>query len=53
MLSFVPALCALLIALRLTVIKTPGTSDFTLGATVGMLLGISIVSILALRRGHS
>jgi hypothetical protein len=49
-LSFVPALCALLIVLRLTVLKSAHTSDFALGATVGVLLGLSIVSLVSLKR---
>jgi hypothetical protein len=49
-LTFVPALCALLIVLRLTVLKSVHTSDFSLGTSVGVLIGISIISIVALRR---
>jgi hypothetical protein len=49
-LFFVPAFCALLIVLRLTVLKSVRTSDFSLGTSVGVLIGISIISIIALRR---
>jgi hypothetical protein len=48
-LRFVPAFCALLIVLRLTVLKTAGTSDLSLGISVGILLGLSILSFLLLK----
>jgi hypothetical protein len=49
-LRFVPAFCALLIVLRLTVLKTAATSDVSLGVSVGILLGLSILSFLLLKR---
>ncbi len=48
-LRFVPAFCALLIVLRLTVFKSADTSDLSLGISVGILLGLSILSFLALK----
>jgi hypothetical protein len=48
-LRFVPAFCALLIVLRLTVLKTAATSDLSLGISVGILLGLSILSFLLLK----
>jgi hypothetical protein len=48
-LRFVPAFCALLIVLRLTVLKTAATSDVSLGISVGILLGLSILSFLLLK----
>jgi hypothetical protein len=48
-LRFVPAFCALLIVLRLTVLKTATTSDVSLGVSVGILLGLSILSFLLLK----
>jgi hypothetical protein len=48
-LRFVPAFCALLIVLRLTVLKTAATSDVSLGVSVGILLGLSILSFLLLK----
>jgi hypothetical protein len=48
--AIIPALCAILIVLRLTVLKTAHTSDLSLGLSVGVLSGISILSILFLRR---
>ncbi|MGB8522036.1 MAG: hypothetical protein WCD43_03630 [Candidatus Acidiferrales bacterium] len=48
-LRFVPAFCALLIVLRLTVLKNAATSDLSLGASVGILLGLSILSYLLLK----
>jgi hypothetical protein len=48
-LRFVPAFCALLIVLRLTVLKTAATSDINLGISVGILLGLSILSFLLLK----
>jgi len=48
-LRFVPAFCALSIVLRLTVLKTAATSDVSLGVSVGILLGLSILSFLLLK----
>jgi hypothetical protein len=48
-LRFVPAFCALLIVLRLTVLKSAATSDLSLGVSVGILLGLSILSFLLLK----
>jgi hypothetical protein len=48
-LRFVPAFCALLIVLRLTVLKSAHTSDLSLGISVGILLGLSILSFLLLK----
>jgi hypothetical protein len=48
-LRFVPAICALLIVLRLIVVKTAATSDVSLGISVGILLGLSILSFLLLK----
>jgi hypothetical protein len=48
-LRFVPAFCALLIVLRLTVLKSAATSDISLGVSVGILLGLSILSFLLLK----
>jgi hypothetical protein len=48
-LRFVPAFCALLIVLRLTVLKNAATSDLSLGVSVGILLGLSILSFLLLK----
>jgi hypothetical protein len=48
-LRFVPAFCALLIVLRLTVLKSAATSDVSLGVSVGILLGLSILSFLLLK----
>jgi hypothetical protein len=45
-LRFVPAFCALLVVLRLTVFKSADTSDLSLGISVGILLGLSILSFL-------
>jgi len=53
LLALIPALCAVVITLRLTVLKSAHTSDFSLGASVGILLGISIISIAVLRRRTS
>ena len=46
---FVPAFCALLVVLRLTVLKSAQTSDLSLGISVGILLGASILSFLLLK----
>jgi hypothetical protein len=48
-LRFVPAFCAFLIVLRLTVLKSAHTSDLSLGISVGILLGLSILSFLLLK----
>jgi hypothetical protein len=48
-LRFVPAFCALLIVLRLSVLKSAATSDLSLGVSVGILLGLSILSFLLLK----
>jgi hypothetical protein len=48
-LRFVPAFCALLIVLRLTVLKSAATSDISLGVSVCILLGLSILSFLLLK----
>ena len=48
-LRFVPAFCALLIVLRLTVLKSAQTSDLSLEISVGILLGASILSFLLLK----
>jgi hypothetical protein len=48
-LKFVPAFCALLLVLRLTVLKSAQTSDLSLGISVGILLGLSILSFLLLK----
>jgi len=48
-LRFVPAFCALLIVLRLTELKNAATSDLSLGISVGILLGLSILSFLLLK----
>jgi hypothetical protein len=48
-LRFVPAFCALLIVLRLTGLKSAATSDLSLGVSVGILLGLSILSFLLLK----
>jgi hypothetical protein len=50
---FVPAFCALLIILRLTVFKSAHTSDLSLGISVGILLGLSILSFLTLKHKPS
>ncbi|HXN73295.1 MAG TPA: hypothetical protein VN861_12180 [Candidatus Acidoferrales bacterium] len=46
---FVPAFCALLVVLRLTVLKSAQTSDLSLEISVGILLGASILSFLLLK----
>jgi hypothetical protein len=38
-----------LIVLRLTVLKSAATSDINLGISVGILLGLSILSFLLLK----
>jgi hypothetical protein len=48
-LRFVPAFCALLVVVRLTVLKSAATSDLSLGVSVGILLGLSILSFLLLK----
>jgi hypothetical protein len=48
-LRFIPAFCALLIVLRLSVLKSAATSDLSLGVSVGILLGLSILSFLLLK----
>jgi hypothetical protein len=48
-LRFVPAFCALLVVLRLTVLKSAATSDLSLGISVGILLGCSILSFFLLK----
>jgi hypothetical protein len=48
-LRFVPAFCALLVVLRLTVFKSADTSDLSLGISVVILLGLSILSFLLLK----
>jgi hypothetical protein len=50
---FVPAFCAVLVVLRLTVFKSAYTSDLTLGISVGILLGLSILSFLTLKHKPS
>jgi hypothetical protein len=49
----VPAFCALLVVLRLTVFKSAYTSDLSLGISVGILLGLSILSFLTLKHKPS
>jgi hypothetical protein len=55
LLALIPALCAILIALRLTMLKSVHTGDFSLGVSVGFILGLSIVSIaiIVFKRGTS
>ena len=53
LLALVPALCAVLIALIITVLKSGHISDFSFGASVGVLLGISIISIVVQKRKTS
>jgi predicted small secreted protein len=50
LLGVVPGLCAALIILRLTVLKTPSTSDVGLGVSIGILVGISILSVILHKR---
>ena len=50
---FVPAFCALLIILRLTIFKSAHTSDLSLGISVGILLALSILSFLTLKHKPS
>jgi hypothetical protein len=50
LLRLVPAVCAIFIVLSLTVLRPHHTSDFTRGVVVGVFLGISILSLLALKR---
>jgi len=50
---FIPAFCALLIILRLTIFKSAHTSDLSLGISVGILLGLSILSFLTLKHKPS
>jgi hypothetical protein len=50
---FVPAFCALLIILRLTVFQSANTSDLNLGISIGILLGLSILSFFTLKRRPS
>ena len=50
---FVPAFCALLIILRLTVFQSANTSDLSLGISIGILLGLSILSFLTLKHKPS
>jgi hypothetical protein len=50
---FVPAFCALLIILRLTVFESAHTSDLSLGISIGILLGLSILSFLTLKHKPS
>ena len=52
LLQFAPALCAIFIVLGVTVLKPAHTSDFSLGANVGSLIGLSIIAILVLNRGR-
>jgi hypothetical protein len=49
----VPAFCAALVVLRLTVFKSAYTSDLTLGISVGILLALSILSFLTLKHKPS
>jgi hypothetical protein len=49
----VPALCAIMIALLLTVLRPAHASDFTLGTITGILVGLSIVSVVSLKRRPS
>ena len=49
----VPAFCAVLVVLRLTVFKSAYTSDLSLGISVGILLGLSILSFLTLKHKPS
>jgi hypothetical protein len=53
LLMVVPALCAVSITLLLTVLRPVETSDFGVGAGVGVLLAISIFSVIALKRKTS
>ena len=48
LLRVVPALCAVLIALML--LRSAGVSDFRLGLSAGVLIGLSISAILSLKR---
>jgi hypothetical protein len=50
---FIPAFCALLIILSLTIFKSAHTSDLSLGISVGILLGLSILSFLTLKHKPS
>jgi hypothetical protein len=50
---FFPAFCALLIILRLTVFQSANTSDLNLGISIGILLGLSILSFFTLKRRPS
>ena len=50
---FVPAFCAVLVVLRLTVFESAHTSDLSLGISIGILLGLSILSFLTLKHKPS
>jgi len=50
LLIVVSALCAILIVLRLTVLRTSHTSDLSLGLSIGVLIALSILSVISLRR---
>jgi hypothetical protein len=53
LLLLAPALCAVFIALEVTVLRPAHVSDFSLGASVGIFIGLSIMAILALKRPAS
>jgi len=45
LLVILPPLCAVLIVLRLTVLRSPHENDIGLGLSVGILLGIAVVAV--------
>jgi len=49
-LTVIPAVCAVLVVLRLTLLRTSQTSDFSLGLSTGILIGLSVLSVLSLNR---
>jgi hypothetical protein len=49
-LRLIPAICAILIALLLTVGRPSGVSDLSLGVCTGVLLGLSILALVKRKR---
>jgi hypothetical protein len=53
LLAAVPALCGVSITLLLTVLRPVESSDLSVGVSVGVLLGISLLSVISLMRKTS
>ena len=49
LLTFIPVLCAIFIVLGLTMLKPSHETDLTRGISTGVLIGLSILSIAALK----